>query len=162
MPQTTIARRETSAPTCSVPAALSGPVETTAVANVGTVYVTALGGAIDPWMVIALHRRITGALDAGADRVVLDLTAVTVLAGQTVGLLCGVLRRLARRGARLAVAGGPAHVQRALELCAIDRLERYPTGDAALIAVGFESVPVAAPASAHDPGSAVPSRPVPR
>jgi anti-anti-sigma factor len=142
--------------------ARSGPVEMTAVANAGPVYVTALGGAIDPWMVIALHRRITGALDAGADCIVLDLTAVTVLRGQTVGVLRGVLRRLARRGARLAVAGGPPHVQRALELCAIDRLERYPTADAALIAVRFESVRAAELTSAPDPGSAVPLRAVPR
>ena len=70
MPQTAVPRREPSGPTCSVSSARSGPVGMTAVANVGTVYVTALGGAIDPWMVIALHRRITGALDAGADRVV--------------------------------------------------------------------------------------------
>jgi anti-anti-sigma factor len=124
--------------------------------------VTALGGAIDLWMVIALHRRITGALDAGADCVVLDLTAVTVLGGQTAGVLCGVLRRLARRGAMLAVAGGPPHVQRALELCAIDRLERYPTRDAALIAVRFESIPVAAPTSTPDSGSAVRVRASPR
>ena len=67
-------------------------------ADVGTVYVTALGGAIDPWMLIALHRRITDALDAGDDRVVLDLSAVTVLGGVTVGVLCGVLRRLALGG----------------------------------------------------------------
>jgi anti-anti-sigma factor len=162
MPQTAVPRREPSAPPCSVSSARSGPAGTTTVANVGTVYVTAPGGAIDPWMVIALHRRITGALDAGADRVVLDLTAVTVLSGQTVGVLCGVLRRLARRGARFAVAGGPAHAQRALELCAIDRLERYPTGEAALMAVGFESVRVAAPASAADPGPAIPLRAQPR
>jgi anti-sigma B factor antagonist len=156
MPQTAIPGREPSAPTCSVSPARTGPVETTAGANAGTVYVTALGGAIDPWMVIALQRRVTSALDAGADRVVLDLTAVTVLGGQTVGVLCAVLRRLARRGARLAVAGGPPHVQRALQLCAIDRLERYPTGDAALMAVRLESIRAAAPASTPDAGSAVP------
>ena len=145
MLHTAVARRELSAPTRAVTPARSGPVETTAAADAATVYVTALGGAIDPWMVIALHRRITGALDAGAERVVLDLTAVTVLGGQTVGVLRGVLRRVARRGARLAVAGGPPHVQRALELGAIDRLKHYPTGDAALMAVRLEAIRLADP-----------------
>ena len=98
---------------------------------------TALGGEIAPWMVIALHRRITDARAAGAERIVLDLGAVTALGGQTVGVLCSVLRGLAQRGAALAVAGGPPHVLHALERGAIDRLERYPTADAALMAVSL-------------------------
>ena len=114
--------------------ALSDLTDATAVADVGTVYVTALGGAIDPWMLIALHRRITDALDAGDDRVVLDLSAVTVLGGVTVGVLCGVLRRLAGQGATIAVAGGTPHVQAVLGRCAIDGLEQYPAGEVAFMA----------------------------
>jgi anti-sigma B factor antagonist len=96
--------------------------------------VIALAGEIDPGMVIALHRRIDRALDVGAPRVMLDLSEVTVLGGQTVSVLCGALRRLARRGATIAIAGGPPHVKRVLERCAIDRLEQYSTRDAALLA----------------------------
>jgi anti-anti-sigma factor len=92
---------------------VSGPV-----AELAGAQVIALAGEIDPGMVIALHRRIDRALDAGASYVVLDLGAVTVLGGQTVSVLCGALRRLARRGATISIAGSPPHVQRVLKaLC---------------------------------------------
>jgi anti-anti-sigma factor len=97
--------------------------------------VIALAGEIDPGMVIALHRRIDRALDAGGTpHVVLDLGAVTVLGGETVSVFCGALRRLSRRGATITIAGGPPHVKRVLKRCAIDRLEQYSTGEAALLA----------------------------
>jgi anti-anti-sigma factor len=82
-----------------------------------------LEGEIDPGAVIALQRRIIDALDAGQRHVVVDLSAVTVLGGATVDLLCGALRWLTRRGATLAIAGGPPRVRRVLELCAIDGVE---------------------------------------
>jgi len=63
-------------------------------------------GEIDPGAVIALRRRIVEALDAGQRRVVVDLSAVTVLGGATIDLLCGALRWLTGRGATLAIAGG--------------------------------------------------------
>jgi len=75
--------------------------------------------------VIALQRRVVEALDAGQRRVVVDLSAVTVLGGATVGLLCGALRWLTRRGATLAIASGPPRVHRVLELCAIDGVELH-------------------------------------
>jgi len=112
----------------------------------------ALGGEIDPAMVIALHRRINDALDAGEDRVVLDLSAVTVLGGRTASLFCGVLRRLSRRGATVAIAGAPHAVQRILAQCGIDRLEQYSTGTAALMAVMLES-----PSGAALPAPTLPS-----
>lgn len=121
----------------------------------GNLYVTALGGEINPWMVIALHRRITTALDAGSERIVLDLSAVSGLSGQTVGVLCGVLRRLARRGATLAVAGGPVRAQLILERCPIDGVAYYRTVDDALMAVALESDQEPSPVPTS-PSSAVP------
>ena len=84
-----------------------------------------LEGEIDPGTVIALQRRVVEALDAGQRRVVVDLSAVTVLGGATVDLLCGALRWLTRRGATLAIVGGPPRVHRVLELCAIDGVELH-------------------------------------
>ena len=133
---------------------MSGPV-----AELAAAQVIALAGEIDPGMVIALHRRIDRALDAGSSCVVLDLGAVTVLGGQTVSVLCGALRRLARRGATISVAGSSPHVQRVLERCAIDRLEQYTTGEAALMATLLN--PAGQPAFATpgpEPGSGVPRR----
>ena len=68
-----------------------------------------LEGEIDPGMVIALQRRIVEAINAGQRRVVVDLSAVTVLlGGATIDLLCGALRWLTCRGATLAIVGGAA------------------------------------------------------
>jgi anti-anti-sigma factor len=89
-----------------------------------------LEGEIDPRMVIALQRRVVEALNAGQRRVVVDLSAVTVLGGATIDLLCGALRRLTRRGATLAFVGGPPRVHCALELCAIDGVELHQSASA--------------------------------
>jgi anti-sigma B factor antagonist len=122
---------------------VSGPV-----AELAAAQVIALAGEIDPAMVIALHRRIDRALDAGDSRVVLDLGGVTVLGGQTVSVLCTALCRLARRGAAIAIAGSPAHLKRVLERLAIDRLEHYSSAEAALLAALLN--PPGAPAVATD------------
>lgn len=90
-----------------------------------------LEGKIDPGAVIALQRRIVEALDAGQRRVVVDLSAVTVLGGATIDLLCGALRWLTRRGATLAIVGGPPRVHRVLELCSIDGVELHQSVSAA-------------------------------
>ena len=90
-----------------------------------------LEGEIDPGAVIALQRRIVEALNVGQRRVVVDLSAVTVLGGATVDLLCGALRWLTRRGATLAIAGGPPRVHRVLELCAIDGVALHQSVSAA-------------------------------
>jgi anti-sigma B factor antagonist len=90
-----------------------------------------LEGEIDPGTVIVLQQRVVEALDAGQRRVVVDLSAVTVLGGTTVDLLCGALLWLTRRGATLAIAGGPPRVHRMLELCAIDGVELHQSVSAA-------------------------------
>ena len=91
-----------------------------------------LEGEIDPGAVIALQRRIVEALNVGQRHVVVDLSAVTVLGGATIDLFCGALRWLTRRGATLAIIGGPPRAQRVLELCAIDGVEQHPSVSAAL------------------------------
>jgi anti-sigma B factor antagonist len=106
-----------------------------------------LEGEIDPGAVIALQRRIVEAVNAGQRRVVVDLSAVTVLGGATIDLLCGALRWLTRRGATLAIVGGPPRVHRVLELCAIDGVELH------------QSVSAARPAALATPRGAPPLNP---
>jgi anti-anti-sigma regulatory factor len=77
-------------------------------------HVVAMSGAVNPGMVIALHRTISAAVDAGHRVIVIDLSAVTFLGPQTAGLFCGALRRLERRGAALEILGGPQPFQRML------------------------------------------------
>jgi anti-anti-sigma factor len=93
-----------------------------------------LEGEIDPGMVIALQRRIVEAINAGQRRVVVDLSAVTVLlGGATIDLLCGALRWLTRRGATLAIVGSPPRVHRVLDMAAIDGVKLHRSESAALI-----------------------------
>jgi anti-anti-sigma regulatory factor len=77
-------------------------------------HVIAMSGAVNPGMVIALHRTISAAVDAGHRVIVIDLSAVTSLGPQTAGLLGGALRRLERRGAALKILGAPEPFQRML------------------------------------------------
>jgi anti-sigma B factor antagonist len=91
-----------------------------------------LEGEIDPGAVIALQRRISVLLDGGQRRIVVDLSAVTVLGGATIDLFCGALRWLTRRGAALAIVGAPPHVHRVLDMSAIDGVELHPSESAAL------------------------------
>lgn len=102
-------------------------------------------GEIDAAAVISVQRRIGDVLDAGHDRVVVDLGAVTVLGGQTLSVFCRALRRVNRRGTRLTIVGAKPVVRRVLERCAIDGVELYATLGAAVAAAGPTGRPAAAP-----------------
>lgn len=96
--------------------------------------VVPLGGQIDPGMVAALQRRVSKVLEGAPTHLVIDLGAVTGIGTQTLSLLCGMLRRLSRRDATLAVVGADLRVLRVLDFCAIDGLEIHPTVDAVVAA----------------------------
>lgn len=122
--------------------------------TVFTPYVTeipivAVEGEIDPTAVAALRRRVTVALDVGRGFVVLDLRAVTVLAGQAVRMFCEALEVAQRTGARLAITGAQPALRGLLERWAIVGVELYPTLTAAVGAAG--SPHRAAPAIALGP-----------
>jgi anti-anti-sigma regulatory factor len=93
-------------------------------------------GEIDPGEVIALQRRISVALDAGYRRILIDLSAVTLMLGdQTASMFCGVVRRLTSSAGPLGIVACPPQVERALELFEIDRIELYPDHDLAVSAL---------------------------
>lgn len=85
----------------------------------------ALDGDIDPRAVVALQHQITGTLDAGHRRVVVDLGAATVLDASTLSLLRAALQclELGRRGATVEVVGAFDDLRRVVGLCAIDGVE---------------------------------------
>jgi anti-anti-sigma regulatory factor len=105
-------------------------------------------GELDPPAVIALQRRITVALDVRSGFVVVDLAAITGPRGRTMSLFCGALRRVNRRGARLAIVGAQAAIRSALERCAIDGVELYPTLASAVAAAGHNGTPAPVPGPA--------------
>lgn len=88
----------------------------------------ALEGHVDGEKVEALERRLADVVSRGQTRIVLDLSAVTLLNVPTLSSFCRVLRQAGRAGATLAVAGGPPHARRTIAVCAIDGVELQPGG----------------------------------
>lgn len=74
-----------------------------------------------------LQRQIADLLDGGRDRGVVDLSFARWRGPRTVRLFCAALGCLHRREATVAIAGADARARRALELCEIAGLKRYPT-----------------------------------
>lgn len=87
----------------------------------------AVTGAAHPGTVIALHRTISAAMDAGHRTIVIDLSGVTSLSAQAAGLFCGALRLLERRGVTLAIVGGPPRLERLLApVAGSPRVKHWP------------------------------------
>jgi anti-sigma B factor antagonist len=67
-------------------------------------HVVAVFGEIDLFTAPEFKQAILAAIDAGADRVVVDLTEVTFIDSSSLGVLIGAHRRLKARGGCLVVA----------------------------------------------------------
>ena len=86
-------------------------------------YVVALEGHVDPEAIRDLQRRVATAIARGHNRLVIDLSAVTLLVLPALSPFCRLLRDGARDGVRFTMVGGHRHVRRTVELCAIDGVE---------------------------------------
>jgi len=126
--------------------------------SVSEIPLVAVEGEIDPRAALALQRRLAIALKLGRGFVAVDLRAVSVDGEQATGLLCDALRRANRHEARLALAGAPPAVCRALEHSIIDGVELYPTLGTAVGAACHPS----RPGPAARPLSSCPTAPGPR
>jgi anti-anti-sigma regulatory factor len=82
-------------------------------------HVIALEGRVDPAAIDALDRRIAGAVADGHERIVVDLSAISLLVLPALGPFCDALRHATRDGATVTVVGGHPHIRRTLELRAI-------------------------------------------
>lgn len=92
----------------------------------------ALSGEIDMSTVEELDGRLRTVLDAGPERVVLDLTAVTFLDSSGLRLVLRLDERLRKAGASLVVVPGGRRVSRVFELTGADeQLEIAATADGA-------------------------------
>jgi anti-sigma B factor antagonist len=76
----------------------------------------------DPKAYPSLEAAVVAALEAGADRVVLDLNALPSLDTEGVRGLIALLRRSRQIGGELALRCGKAEVLRTLQVTALDRL----------------------------------------
>ena len=86
-------------------------------------YVVALEGRVDPEAIRILEHRVASAIAQGHNRLVLDLSAVTLLVLPALSPFCHLLRDATRDGVTLTMIGGHPHARRTVELCAIDGVE---------------------------------------
>ena len=89
---------------------------TNALTRVAEVPTVVLDGEIDPRELTAFEPTVCAALDAGQQRVVVNLHTVSVLGAPALSLFCATLRRLAGRGAALTIVGAPEPVERVGEI----------------------------------------------
>jgi anti-sigma B factor antagonist len=67
-------------------------------------HVVAVSGEIDLFTAPEFKQAVLAAIDAGAERVIVDLTQVTFIDSSSLGVLIGAHRRLKGRGGNLIVA----------------------------------------------------------
>lgn len=99
---------------------------------VSDVAVLILEGEVDARSMAELHEQLMVVGRPGLDRVLVDMGAVTMLAGPALIRFCVEARALSRTGIALDVVGAPHPVRRTLELCAIPGVEFPPNITAAL------------------------------
>jgi anti-sigma B factor antagonist len=69
-----------------------------------------------------LKRAIGERVEAGAQRLVLDLSAVDFIDSTAIGVVVGALKRIRESGGSLAVVGGKPNVQRIFEIVGMEQV----------------------------------------
>src|SRR4051794_3188415 len=105
-----------------------------------TTHVVAVRGEIDIFTAPEFKARISAAIDAGRDLVVVDLGETTFIDSSSLGVLISAHRRLAGRDGRLVIACDVASVLNTFKITGLDGvLEIVPTrGDVLGSAGGAE------------------------
>ncbi|MBW3592759.1 MAG: STAS domain-containing protein [Actinobacteria bacterium] len=119
------------------------------------VAVVAVAGEADLYNAPALQEHISAALEAGATRLVVDLTDVTFIDSTTIGVLVQGERQLRPRNGRVALVVTDANVARVFAITALDRVFAIHTTRADAVAqlaahAAFESSPVGGPNGAEN------------
>jgi anti-sigma B factor antagonist len=86
------------------------------------VRVIALAGEGDLMAAPELRRRVDSAIDAGATKLVLDLSESTFIDSTALGILLGALKRLRPRGGRVAVLCPDPAIGKVFEITGLDRM----------------------------------------
>jgi anti-anti-sigma factor len=85
------------------------------------VQVVALGGEIDLHTAPRLDEALFGAIDDGAQRVLVDFAGTTFVDSTVLGVLLRAHRRLDGTGGRLVIVSNDPRILRTLELTGLDR-----------------------------------------
>jgi anti-sigma B factor antagonist len=98
-----------------------------------TTHVVGVRGEIDIFTAPEFKDRITRAIDAGRDLVVVDLAGTTFIDSSSLGVLISAHRRLTGRDARLVIACDVPAVTNTFKITGLDGvLEIVPSREAAL------------------------------
>jgi anti-sigma B factor antagonist len=100
-----------------------------------TTHVVTVEGEIDIFTAPEFKERITRAIDAGREVVVVDLAGTTFIDSSSLGVLISAHRRLRQRGGRLIIACDVAAVLNTFKITGLDTvLELHRDREAALAA----------------------------
>jgi anti-sigma B factor antagonist len=95
--------------------------------------VVAVRGEADLHSAPELRDRLGAVIDAGAQRVLVDLTETTFIDSMALGVLLGSTKRLRANGGRLELIVAQPDIRRIFEITMLDRiLEIHPSREAAL------------------------------
>lgn len=100
------------------------------------IHVITVAGEIDLFTAPDVRTAASDALDAGAQRIVVDLTGVRFLDSTGLGVLIGILKRLRPAGGQLAIVNTNPSTAATFSITGLDDVLRIvPTREAALSAV---------------------------
>lgn len=85
-------------------------------------YVLALAGELDLYSADAFRTALDAALEDGATRLAIDLTAVDFIDSVALGVLANAMKRLRTAGGGLAVISGNPQIIRVFEITGLDRM----------------------------------------
>jgi anti-anti-sigma factor len=90
--------------------------------RIGDVAVLAVEGAADLATVPDFATHLWRAVDAGEERILIDLSGTRFIDSRMVELLLSAAERLRRTGARLAITCGGEGIRQVLDLCGVTRV----------------------------------------
>jgi len=104
-----------------------------------------LGGEVDLHTAPEFKELMTGVIDAGRTRVVVDLSSATFIDSTTLGVLVGGEKRLRGEGGSLTLVCPDRDIRKVFEITGLDRVfSMHESRDEALSAVGAaQSTPTA-------------------
>ncbi len=102
----------------------------------GKAHVIVVSGEVDLFTAPEFKQRVMAPIAAGADRVVVDLTATTFIDSSSLGALIGAHRRLKARGGRLFVACDTEPIVKTFRITGLDAV--FTIVDSADAALGAD------------------------
>ncbi len=88
----------------------------------GRTHLIELGGEVDLYTAPAFKEHMTGAIEAGKQQVVVDLSEATFIDSTTLGVLVGGEKRLRGGGGSIALVCPDAGIRKIFEITGLDRV----------------------------------------